>query len=128
METTCLNGSNMFAHTSTNKIGEAVDSSNSMLRSRSHRECKRYLFGPENLTKKITLADLDADVLYLAMLEVLIRWGIEFDTSVMEVLWVRAARHQFTQNPDVALAFQQRALKWAARSRRSIRGGVLMCL
>ena len=60
------------------------------------------------------MTDLDADVLYLAMLEVLIRWGIEFDTSVMEVLWVRAARHQFTQNPDVALAFQQRALKWAA--------------
>ena len=60
------------------------------------------------------MADLDADVLYLAMLEVLIRWGIEFDPSVMETLWVRAARHQCTQNPDVALAFQQRALKWAA--------------
>ena len=60
------------------------------------------------------MSDLDADVLYLAMLEVLIRWGIEFDPSVMEALWVRAARHQFTQNPDVALSFQQRALKWAA--------------
>ena len=60
------------------------------------------------------MADLDADVLYLAMLEVLIRWGIEFDASVMEHLWTRATRHQFTQNPDVALAFQQRALKWAA--------------
>ena len=60
------------------------------------------------------MADLDADVLYLAMLEVLIRWGIEFDAVVMETLWMRAARHQFTQNPDVALAFQQRALKWAA--------------
>ena len=58
--------------------------------------------------------DLDADVLYLAMLEVLIRWGIEFDTAVMEPLWSRAARHQFTQNPDVASAFQQRALKWSA--------------
>ncbi len=60
------------------------------------------------------MADLDADVLYLAMLEVLIRWGIEFDSAVMETLWMRAARHQFTQNPDVALAFQQRALKWSA--------------
>ena len=60
------------------------------------------------------LSDLDADVLYLAMLEVLIRWGIEFDPVVMEVLWTRAARHQFTQNTDVASAFQQRALSWAA--------------
>ena len=59
-------------------------------------------------------SDLDADVLYLAMLEVLIRWGIEFDIAVMEPLWSRAARHQFTQNADVAYAFQQRALKWAA--------------
>ncbi len=59
-------------------------------------------------------ADLDADVLYLAMLEVLIRWGIEFDTSVMEPLWSRAARHQFASNPEVAEAFQQRALEWSA--------------
>lgn len=59
-------------------------------------------------------ADLDADVLYLAMLEVLIRWGIEFDTAVMEPLWSRAARHQFASNPEVAEAFQKRALEWSA--------------
>jgi len=60
--------------------------------------------------------DLDVDVLYLAMLEVMIRWGIQFDTVVMEPLWRRASRHQFTQNADVALAFQQRALEWAAEN------------
>lgn len=78
---------------------------------RLYNRLERHAEAQESLN---LFADLDADVLYLAMLEVLIRWGIEFDPVVMEVLWTRAARHQFTQNPDVALAFQQRSLTWAA--------------
>ena len=56
------------------------------------------------------MADLDADVLYLAMLEVLIRWGID----LIHVFVIGCVQPVSNTNPDVALAFQQRALKWAA--------------
>ena len=60
------------------------------------------------------LLDLDDDVIWLAMLEVLIRFDITLTTNMMEPLWVRASRHHFRNNPEVARDFEQRALNWAA--------------
>ena len=52
------------------------------------------------------LLDLDDPVLWLAMLEILIRWEVEYPPYIMRVIWKKAATYQFQHNqghaPDCA--------------------------
>ena len=57
--------------------------------------------------------DLDDDVLWLAMLEIMIRWNLEFPPYLMAPIWIRSARYQFKHNPQQAFSFKERALKWS---------------
>lgn len=71
------------------------------------REAKRLLW------------DLDDDVLWLAMLEVLIRWNISLSPEMMEALWIRACRYQFANNQEYAMSFHRRAMEWAKENNSS---------
>ena len=59
------------------------------------------------------LWDLDDDVLWLAMLEILIRWDIELPPYLMAPVWIRSSRYQFQNNEAQASTFQQRCLRWS---------------
>jgi tetratricopeptide (TPR) repeat protein len=60
--------------------------------------------------------DLDDDVLWLAMLEITIRWGLEYPPYLMAPIWIRSAKYQFAHNPEQAFSFQERALRWAIKN------------
>lgn len=58
------------------------------------------------------LLDLDEPVLWLAMLEIMIRWGLEYPDYIMGSMWKKAAQYQFQHNAGQAMSFQKRALDW----------------
>ncbi len=61
------------------------------------------------------LLDLDDPVLWLAMLEIMIRWNVEYPDYIMGVMWRKAAQYQFQHNSGQAMSFQKRALEWSKK-------------
>ena len=59
------------------------------------------------------LLDLDESVLWLAMLEIMIRWNFEYPAYIMGIMWKKAAQYQFQHNVGQAISFQRRAIEWA---------------
>lgn len=59
------------------------------------------------------LLDLDDSVLWLAMMEIMIRWNLDYPPYIMSLMWKKASEYQFKHNSGQASSFQRRALDWA---------------